>query len=332
MDRLQYLLQRYTNKTATQAELKELSALMDKNFEDSVNKDPGLSAQQEERMKMRYQHIIASPRKEPVKTVRLWSSWPWMAAAAAVTLIIVSLVVLMKDDTGIDQPLQELAVTRVVHSGQQQAELVELPDGTKVILNKNSALTYDSATFGVSTREVTLTGEAYFDVTHDAEKRFVVKTGEVSTQVLGTAFNVSAYPDQNEITVTVLRGLVEVAGEKRVYGKIQPNEQIVVNTQANDFILEKTNAEDVIAWQKDFFILDHVTFVEAIALVERRFNVKVAIENESLKDCIVIAFFINNESLKEVMESLCFVQHATPTFTEDRVIVEGGTGCTPVEK
>ncbi|MBT1701509.1 FecR domain-containing protein [Fulvivirgaceae bacterium PWU4] len=330
MDRLQYLLQRYTNKTATPAELKELSALMDKNFEDSINKDPGLSAQQEERMKMRYQHIIASPRKEPVKTVRM-RSWPWMAAAAAVTLIIVSLVVLMRDDAGIDRPLQGLAVTRVVHSGQHQAELVELPDGTKVILNKNSELRYDSATFGVSTREVTLTGEAYFDVTHDAGKRFVVKTGEVSTQVLGTAFNVSAYPGQSAITVTVERGSVQVGDLQRTFGIIERNEQIVVNVSNDEVVRLQADAQSVVAWKNNYFILDNTTFAEAAALIEQRFNVKVIIENESLKNCRVVASFLNGESLKQIVDALSKIQNATATINGDRVMIEGGLGCTATD-
>lgn len=326
MDRLSYLLQRYTSKTATPAELKELSALMDKNFEDSMNDTPGLSAQQEERIKMRYQHIVASPRRESMKTVR-FRSWPWMAVAAAITLIVVSLMVLMRDDTGINQPLQELAVTRVVHSGQQQAELVELPDGTKVILNKNSELSYDSASFGVSTREVTLTGEAYFDVTHDAERRFVVKTGEVSTQVLGTAFNISAYPGQREITVTVERGLVQVGDLQRTFGTIAQNEQIVVNVSRDEFMRLQADAQSVIAWKDKYFIFDNATFAEAAKLIEQRFNVEVIIENESLRNCTVVASFLNGESLKQIVDALSKIQNATATINGDQVLIEGGSGC-----
>lgn len=299
---------------------------MDKNFEDSINKTPGLSAQQEERMEMRYQHIIASPRKEPVKTVRLGSSWPWMAVAAAVTLIIVSLVVLMKNDAGINQPLQELAVTRVVHSGQQQAELVELPDGTKVILNKDSELTYDSATFGVSTREVTLTGEAYFDVTHDAERRFVVKTGAVSTQVLGTAFNINAYPGQSEITVTVERGVVQVGAENQVYGKIKPNEQIAVNTETKVAVQKNVIAAEVLQWMNNYITLADVSLEEAAGILSEKFNVRFKFENVALKKCRFAGSFEKNEELKEVLTIISIATGVKHNVEGDTVLLYGN-GC-----
>lgn len=299
---------------------------MEKNFEDSVNKTPELTAQQEERMKMRYQHIIASPRKEPVKTVRLRSSWPWMAAAAAVTLIIVSLVVLMKDDIGINQPLQELAVTEVVHSGQQQAELVELPDGTKVILNKDSELTYDSATFGVSTREVTLTGEAYFDVTHDAERKFVVRTGEVRTQVLGTAFNVSAYPGQREITVTVERGLVQVGDEKQVFAKVKPNEQLAVNVETHAVVQRDVTPEQALPWKNNFLIFADVTLEEAADVISEKFDVQIKFENEVLKQCRFAGTFLRDENLKQVLSIISTVTGVSYAM-EGNTVVLSGKGC-----
>src|SRR5258706_7615800 len=177
--------------------------------------------------------------------------------------------------------VQEKVSKPGVYVGKQ---VVDLPDGTRVILNDNSELSY-SAYFGESNREVLFTGEAFFDVTHDASRPFIVHTGKVSTKVLGTAFNISAYPNQNQITVTVSRGSVEVSNDQRVYGKITPDQQISVNTTTYDFVKKDTTAEEAIAWQSNFLILDDVTLEEAALRIGKKFNANITFENPELMTC-----------------------------------------------
>jgi ferric-dicitrate binding protein FerR (iron transport regulator) len=83
-------------------------------------------------------------------------------------------------------------------------QLINLPDGSKVVLNANSKLEYPPG-FSNNTREVYLDGEAYFDIAHDPGKPFIVHTGSISTRVLGTAFNINAYRSQQFVEVTVTR-------------------------------------------------------------------------------------------------------------------------------
>jgi ferric-dicitrate binding protein FerR (iron transport regulator) len=113
---------------------------------------------------------------------------------------------------------------------------VTLPDGTKVWINSGSKLTYDND-FGTTAREVNLTGEAFFDVTHNAEKPFIIHTSKMSIRVLGTAFNVRCYDDEEKIETSLIRGRIEVTlnnkPDKKIY--LNPADKLIL---MNDEIVE----------------------------------------------------------------------------------------------
>ncbi len=101
---------------------------------------------------------------------------------------------------------------------------VLLPDSTKVWLNAESSLTYDPAVFGKKSRDVTLTGEAYFDVTHNRKKQFVVNASTIRIRVFGTRFNVKAYPEDATVETTLEEGKIELEkiSGKKAAGKTPP--------------------------------------------------------------------------------------------------------------
>lgn len=105
----------------------------------------------------------------------------------------------------------------VVYADKGQRSNLVLPDGTKVWLNSDSKLEYDN-TYGVKERKIRLTGEAYFEVAKDKEHRFLVSTGLMDVEALGTAFNVQSYPNEDEITTTLLEGKVKIPlPDKRLF-------------------------------------------------------------------------------------------------------------------
>jgi ferric-dicitrate binding protein FerR (iron transport regulator) len=116
---------------------------------------------------------------------------------------------------------------------QKAGSPVELPDGTQVWLNKNSRLTYDKHDFGLRDREVTLKGEAFFDVTGNEQMPFVIHAGKVKIKVRGTAFNVKAYPGDKAVVTTLIRGKVAVSfcGHSVM---LKPDEKIIVPLEAPD--------------------------------------------------------------------------------------------------
>jgi transmembrane sensor len=322
-NRFQELLQKYLDETASDPEIAELMRLYrDRSksdreaLENSFNKIPAtddekMTSSELEEVKGNLQTIISSSPR--IKRSRI------LQAAAVLLLITIAGLWLY-----IKQPLNETAVAEKVYSFSGK-NFLTLSDGTKVLMNEGSTLTY-STSFGKEDREVTLSGEAYFDVAHDASLPFKVQTGTVVTRVLGTAFYVNA-DQQNKVTVTVVRGKVAVGNDKQTFGTLTPNDQIAVNTTNFEFVKSHLGTQYVAEWRNSMFILDDVTFEQAALEIEKRFKCKVTITNEDLKKCKVIARYLNNESLSQIVEGLGSLQQATVTIEGNHVTIKGGIGC-----
>ncbi|ANH79771.1 hypothetical protein A8C56_01200 [Niabella ginsenosidivorans] len=204
---------------------------------------------------------------------------------------------------------------------------VELPDGTRVLLNADTRLFYDQS-FGNNTREVTLEGEAYFDVVKDAAHPFIVHTSLMNIKVLGTVFNVRAYKNEENMQATLLRGSVEVTLKKKGDRKIlvlKPNEKVIVrNFNADDTAADKSrNALPDIAimtikamgsdstvketqWTKNRLVFDQSRLEDIIPELERWYGVTIQIKDTSLLNRKISGIY-ENESLTEVLESFKLV-------------------------
>lgn len=132
---------------------------------------------------------------------------------------------------GIVENNKKPAVSEISTRYGSRTDIV-LPDGTKVRLNAGSKLTYDKS-FGELIRNVKLTGEAYFNVVHNAEKPFVIHTTAMDIKVLGTEFNVKSYPDENTTEASLIRGSIEVTLKDKRAEKIvmKPTEKLVVSNE-----------------------------------------------------------------------------------------------------
>lgn len=203
-------------------------------------------------------------------------------------------------------------------------DFIHLPDGSTVLLNEGSELSYDSS-FGKEYRRVTLRGEAYFDVKKDPNHPFIVDAGKVKTRVLGTAFNVNSKDDK--VIVTVTRGLVEVGDDKQVFGKIKPDQQITVNTVKNDFVMKPIKADSSITWKNQNIVLDGISLAEASDIIGRKFGVAIKIKNDDIRDCRVSAWFLHNEDLPTILDLVTGTRQATYTLGNDQVTISGGIGC-----
>src|SRR6187200_2887242 len=118
---------------------------------------------------------------------------------------------------------------------------IVLPDGSQVWLNAGSNLDYNNSVFNKDLREVTLNGEAYFDVTKNADKPFIIHTKKMDVKVIGTAFNVRSYNDERTAEASLIRGSIEVTLKDRKDQKIvlKPNEKISIATQEPETALSK---------------------------------------------------------------------------------------------
>jgi len=154
-----------------------------------------------------------------------------------------------------------------------------LSDGSKVWLNSASSIRFPVA-FGPSAREVTVTGEAYFEVAKDARRKFLVDAGGVVTEVLGTKFNVNAYADEAVTAVTLLEGSVRIFNEEHSVN-LRPGEQASVpgemaeRRSAEPKVLNSIDAASVVAWKDGYFHFNEADLFTVMRQLMRWYNVEV---------------------------------------------------------
>lgn len=150
---------------------------------------------------------------------------------------------------------------------------LSLPDGSKVWLNNASSLRYPTA-FSGKDREVTLTGEAYFEIAKDVAKPFIVRVNELSINVLGTSFNVMAYGDDPAVKTTLLTGKVALATGSR-QSTLAPGEQAVINKEGNWKIAKGVDVDEAIAWQRGYFHFSQENIGGVLRQLGRWYDVEV---------------------------------------------------------
>lgn len=179
-----------------------------------------------------------------------------------------------------------------------------LPDGTKVWLNSSSYLKYPNY-FSGQTREVTLDGEAYFQVTENAEKPFIVHTGNSSVKVLGTEFNMDAYSTNGFITTTLVEGSVEFSypNENDTPGSviIKPDEQIFYDKKTSQTEVRETYVPKDIAWKNGQIILKDTPLSDILWILSKRFNVEFTINDPAFYKYSFTGVF-TNQQVERVLE------------------------------
>ncbi len=175
---------------------------------------------------------------EPIPSIGKNRTRKWYWAAAAVVIFATGLFAfgkLFNKSNG--NAIAALREVNEVSTRQGSKSKIQLPDGSVVWLNAGSKLTYNKE-YGQQIREVTLTGEGYFDVMKNKEKPFIIHTSNINIKVLGTAFNVKAYPEDKQTETSLIRGSIEVTIKNRPDNKIilSPNEKLIVE---NEFFIKK---------------------------------------------------------------------------------------------
>jgi transmembrane sensor len=169
---------------------------------------------------------------------------------------------------------------------------IMLSDGTEIWLNAGSRLRYP-VEFKGNTREVYLTGEAFFDVAKDKKHPFIIHTAKMDTKVLGTSFNVQAYPDQTTQEVSVLTGRVNVKSivtEENVY--VTPGQKVVFKSQSNKLkAFTDIPVNSISLWRKNIIVFEDAPLPEVIATIKRNYNVPIEIENKNLYHLKISAYF-----------------------------------------
>ena len=153
---------------------------------------------------------------------------------------------------------------------------VLLPDGTEIWLNAASSLKYPATFDARSPRRVTLSGEAYFQVTRDSSRPFMVKTANQEVKVLGTHFNVNSYADEPATTTTLISGSVLVSGLNLDQKILKPGEQSILSE--GSIQVQKADVEEAVAWKNEEFIFSGDDLHTVMRKIERWYNIAVVYE------------------------------------------------------
>ena len=266
------------------------------------------------------------PTETPIVTIKSQKRNAWLWLAASVFIIIVAAVGLSINDNNYNTNL----LTTIIESPAGSTSQVILPDGSKVWLNANSKLIYKKQ-FGEKFREVSLVGEAYFDVVKDAQHPFIVNTASLHLKVLGTAFNVRSFANDKTSEAALVRGSIEVTLVNNPDKKItlKPTEKIIVRnvisnanvktimptvpntvikqipliTLSNIHYKETEPLPEEIQWIEKKLVFTSENFDDLAVRMERYYNVSIEFQDEAAKTLVFSGSF-KEESINDAMKAL----------------------------
>lgn len=284
-----------------------------------------------EKHRSRLQHVIEEGEPDnnegfatdskPAVHRKMFLRWGSVAAACIVMVFFV-----FKRGPSKKVELQPEALQQLATQYGSKSQLI-LPDGTKVWLNAGSKLGYPKQFTG-ALREVTLEGEAYFDVTANKQQPFWVHTKAFTVKVVGTAFNIRAYADEDSAAASLIRGAVEVeiTGKKNNTVFLRPNEKITVpvaQTGSQEFkespnagtekspepeikktevTTDKRNTVVETAWMENKLAFKNMSFQQIASSLEKWFAVEIKFKNEHKKKLKLSGTF-EGETLEEILEA-----------------------------
>lgn len=341
-DRLAELLSRKLSGEATADELQQLHNWLQSNQQDQYfseilatywNNRADQAVAVDITADQHFAHILEMAEEEnPVVEMRPRTRFGLIrkvaVAAACAGLLIAGGSIFFGRDAKPAKALAAQTKQNQVVAGRGIRSKMVLPDGTQVWLNSDSKLQY-TGTFTDELREVTLEGEAYFDVVKDPERPFIVHTSTIDIRVLGTAFNVKSYPQEKTIETTLIHGMIEVTNKNKPEAPkiiLRPKEKLVFNKE-KDFDsspnLKPSQAVSAIAitalphnisdsslvetsWVYNRLIFEGETFSELAVKMERWFNVKIDFKNEKIANSRVEGSF-EDENIEQALRALQYI-------------------------
>lgn len=246
-----------------------------------------------------WERLFSSIEKKTIskmKTRRLFLQY--LKYAAAVVLGIgVSLSTLYLTNQEI---LSTVGNYKLVTSKGEKSYL-QLPDGTKVWLNSCTTLEY-AENYGYSNRSIYLDGEAYFEVAKNKDLPFVVKANGIDVKAIGTAFNVSAYMEDSQLTTTLFNGKVAVQPTlTKQEVLLEPNQVAVYDKSRNKIEVVPYDKKLFAQWRGGFLSFEMMYLQDITKLLERNYNVVFRYENQGIKKLRFSGSFRNNEDLSEIL-------------------------------
>jgi len=299
-------------------------------------------------------HFILSGNKRPLNTsvdllkqsfnqennqLKVKRNYNWLKIAAAVLLFVS--IGLVYRNYSIEKKYDTVSIARIFKTKSGERKKITLPDGSIVLLNAQSSLSIGKD-FNETCREVILKGEAYFDVIHNKSKPFKVHTEEFNINVLGTAFNVKAYPDEISSEATLIRGLITMEAVNGNGGTItlKPSQKVTFYKPIavkeikkslkpaatrpeiiiNHYTLIKDSTIVETAWTQNRIEIYDQDFDEIREVLEKWFNVEIKFTDPEIEKYRFTATF-SHESIEQVMSALQKVENFKYEIKGNHVII-----------
>jgi ferric-dicitrate binding protein FerR (iron transport regulator) len=304
-DRVKHLLDRWVPDTDDMAGL-------------AADDEKSVEARERVRQNV-FGYIYSGLRPHPMRVV--WNHYRKYAAVAAIALVM--------GGTGwfalnrIEFPLYAMfADHRTIWQTEETGRMtVLLPDGSTVRINGGSRLEMDESLFNKQTREVWLSGEAFFNIARNPGKPFIVHTETLHTTVKGTSFNVKAYDELEETVVSVRTGEVEVGRNNSVFGVLTADMQLRFNKKHHHVQLATMDWRDAAGWIDGKIILNRAEAKELALRIKQHFGAEVIIEGHALAGKYVSGIFSAESSMEEMLSTISAVHHIHYEIIEGKVII-----------
>jgi len=239
------------------------------------------------------------------------------AAAVLILPLAISFFYLLHHTTKKD----ELTAENVVKVSRGVVSHMHLPDGTQVWLNAGSKLSYDN-TFNKKDRKVLLEGEAYFEVTKNKTKPFIVNGKEMAVKVLGTKFDIKSYPEDASVAVTLMEGSVHLSdGDESRSRILKPNEQAVYSKSTEKLSVNKVNAKNACEWIHGNLIFDNEEFGQIMNCLSREYNITIVVKDKEIEHMRFYGKFRNTQNIEDILTIMTANQRFHYTRKDNTIIV-----------
>ena len=198
---------------------------------------------------------------------------------------------------------KQVALNEIIVPPGQISEFV-LSDGTHAWLNSGTTIKFPSM-FDQTNREIFLEGEAYFKVTSNKKKPFLVRSGDLTTKVVGTEFNVSAYAESQTIETTLIKGAVEILGysDEKIVG-LSPGQQFYYTKTTGRYTLNKIDTEPFEAWKEGVLIFRDQSLKEVSSKLERWYNIEISFGDNLVGDYKFSGTLLKEKPFDQILQAI----------------------------
>ena len=262
-----------------------------------------------------WKKLAQSIKTNKVKKIAVYRSLPILAAASVIALLFLGYW-MMPQIFGINSEVRSKWLA--VSNETSEPKIVQMPDGSSIVLNKNSTLRYPE---NFELRKVELIGEAFFKVAYNPKKPFIVELGESKVEVLGTSFNVSRSAIKSDISIMVESGKVNFITPGNEPVLLQSGKGAVYSG-SKLFLKNNINAS---AWKNKYFKFQNSPVREIISSINDVYGTQIKVTNNKLLDCEFNGVFDNVEP-EYILHAVSFGLGAELSFENNVYIMKGG-GC-----